>query len=161
MQQAPANTAKQKRERMFNYEICYTGGILDWETGEYYLNARYYDPKNAVFLEQDTYRGDTGDYPQWNLYAYCAGDPVNHSDPSGHWVYSLGFHFKVAAIIGVYFGLAINVDSKGYLSVTASKGIVVMTNAVITANGYIAGYSWYDSVDNVTGFGISMGVSFS
>ena len=68
----------------FDNEICYTGGILDSETGLYYLNARYYDPETASFISQDSYRGETNDAGQWNLYAYCAGDPINATDPSGH-----------------------------------------------------------------------------
>ena len=41
----------------FENEICYTGGIYDELTGLYYLNARYYNPDEGVFLSQDTYRG--------------------------------------------------------------------------------------------------------
>ena len=41
----------------FKNEICYTGGIYDELTGLYYLNARYYNPDEGVFLSQDTYRG--------------------------------------------------------------------------------------------------------
>ena len=69
---------------LFQNEVCYTGSIYDRETGEYYLNARYYDPASANFLSQDTYRGEDDDYAQWNLYAYCANDPVNNIDLSGH-----------------------------------------------------------------------------
>ena len=39
-------------------EVCYTGGIYDRMTGEYYLNARYYSPETGRFLTEDTYRGE-------------------------------------------------------------------------------------------------------
>lgn len=39
-----------------------------------------------MFLSQDTYRGDEKSYGSWNLYAYCAGNPIKYIDPSGHWV---------------------------------------------------------------------------
>jgi len=68
----------------FYNEICYTGGIYDKDTGLYYLNARYYDPEDADFTTQDTYRGDVNNPDTLNLYSYCMGDPINFIDPSGH-----------------------------------------------------------------------------
>ncbi len=73
----------------FANEICYTGGIYDWSSGQYYLNARYYDPNTGRFLSEDTYRGVTKDPDTWQLYAYCANNPVNYVDPSGHVSYSV------------------------------------------------------------------------
>ncbi len=68
----------------FYNEICYTGGIYDASTGIYYLNARYYDPENASFLSQDSYRGEVGNPESLNLYSYCYGNPIVYTDPSGH-----------------------------------------------------------------------------
>ena len=68
----------------FDNQICYTGGIYDKETGLYYLNARYYDPEIGRFISQDSYRGELNDPGQWHLYAYCANNPINYVDPSGH-----------------------------------------------------------------------------
>jgi len=65
-------------------EICYTGGIYDESTGLYYLNARYYAPQDGRFLSQDTCRGEAGEPATWNLYVYCADNPVGYVDPSGH-----------------------------------------------------------------------------
>ena len=65
-------------------EICYTGGIYDESTGLYYLNARHYDPQDGRFTSQDTYRGKDEEYKTWNLYTYCANNPVGYIDPSGH-----------------------------------------------------------------------------
>lgn len=41
------------------------------------VGARYYDPQFGCFLTRDT---DLSQKP----YAYCAGDPVNFVDPTGH-----------------------------------------------------------------------------
>lgn len=79
----------------FYNEICYTGGIYDDTTGLYYLNARYYDPENANFLSQDTYRGEVSDPESLNLYAYCNNNPIVYTDPSGHFPW-------IAAGIWVY-----------------------------------------------------------
>src|SRR5579872_3505357 len=50
-------------------------------TGLDYFNARYYDPKAAVFLSADTVQGNA---QGMNPYAYVNGNPMTHSDPSGH-----------------------------------------------------------------------------
>ena len=65
-------------------EICYTGQIYDQSSGLYYYNARFYDPENARFLTQDTYRGEATQPDTLHLYAYCANNPINYVDPTGH-----------------------------------------------------------------------------
>ncbi len=55
-------------------------------TGLTYLRARYYDPTSARFGVADTYRGNTFDPITLNRYLYCASDPVNHVDPTGHYI---------------------------------------------------------------------------
>jgi RHS repeat-associated protein len=68
----------------FENEVCYTGGVYDASTSLYYLNARYYDPADGRFLTIDTYRGEQNEPNTLHLYAYCANNPVNFVDPSGH-----------------------------------------------------------------------------
>lgn len=119
-------------------EICYTGGIYDESTGLYYLNARYYAPQDGRFLSQDTYRGEMDDYATWNLYAYCANNPVTYVDPSGHVAEALvlgkGFYAVLASVapgaaivaggtiltvLAVYG--TIEIGKKLYTKVTAAK----------------------------------------
>ena len=78
-------------------EVCYTGGIYDQSTGLYYLNARYYNPEDARFLTEDTYRGENDKPDTQHLYVYCANNPINHVDPSGHYAVALYTLVKVVA----------------------------------------------------------------
>ena len=68
----------------FDQEICYTGQVYDRNTGLYYYNARFYNPEDGRFITQDTYRGESKEPDTLHLYAYCANNPVNYVDPSGH-----------------------------------------------------------------------------
>ena len=91
----------------------YCGEYLDFETGSYYLRARYYDPSIGRFSQQDTHWNTAnmiyGDNPQkineredklglktytytpqvaavlqsGNLYAYCLNNPLKYGDTSG------------------------------------------------------------------------------
>lgn len=90
----------------FDNEICYTGAVYDESTGLYYMNARYYDPENGRFISQDSYRGEKDDPGQWHLYTYCANNPINYIDPSGHKKVFIGW--------GIQLELSIN---SGYAGV--------------------------------------------
>ncbi|WP_224753628.1 RHS repeat-associated core domain-containing protein [Paenibacillus terricola] len=64
--------------------IRYAGYQYDQESALYYLNARYYDPKIARFLSEDTYRGQMDDPLSLNLYTYVNNEPIMYTDPTGH-----------------------------------------------------------------------------
>ena len=108
----------------FENEICYTGGVYDESTGLYYLNARYYDPKDGRFLTQDTYRGEADAYETWHLYTYCANNPVNYVDPSGH---------AAVALAGGYYGVSLSL----VVGSTFTFGVALLA---VTA---ICGIIWY------------------
>ena len=78
-------------------EVGYTGGIYDQSTGLYYLNARYYNPEDGRFVTEDTYRGENDKPDTQHLYVYCANNPINHVDPSGHYAVALYTLVKVVA----------------------------------------------------------------
>lgn len=64
--------------------IRYAGYQYDEESKLYYLNARFYDPKLARFLSEDTYRGQVNDSLSLNLYTYAHNSPIRYFDPTGH-----------------------------------------------------------------------------
>jgi RHS repeat-associated protein len=47
------------------------------------LNARYYDPALARFLEPDPLISDMDDSQAWNAYAYAHNNPMSKEDPTG------------------------------------------------------------------------------
>ena len=49
-----------------------------------YLRDRYYSPNLGTFTSQDTFEGSMNDPMSLNGYAYAHGNPVNRTDPSGH-----------------------------------------------------------------------------
>ena len=59
--------------------FLYTGQEYDFETSLYHLRARHYSPALGRFFARDPigYAGGR------NMYAYCAGDPIGCTDPSG------------------------------------------------------------------------------
>ena len=66
--------------------IRYRGYYWDSETGFYYLQSRYYDPAIGRFLNADTeISGVGGEILGNNMFSYCLNNPVNMSDPTGHW----------------------------------------------------------------------------
>ncbi|MCZ4271240.1 RHS repeat-associated core domain-containing protein [Maritalea porphyrae] len=68
----------------------YIGERHDVETGLTYLNARYYDPELARFIQPDWWN-PADPAVGTNRYAYSLNDPVNKSDPSGHFCQGEGF----------------------------------------------------------------------
>jgi RHS repeat-associated protein len=57
----------------------WTGREYDAETGWYFHRARYYDPGQRRFVQEDPAGMNGGD----NLYAYVGGKPLQAADPSG------------------------------------------------------------------------------
>jgi RHS repeat-associated protein len=80
-------------------ERGFIGERHDPEAGLLYLHARFYDPVLGRFLSPDWWDPIDADVAAnggaagvlsspvgTNRYAYAANDPVNKSDPNGHWI---------------------------------------------------------------------------
>ena len=71
----------------------FTGQRLDDPaTGLYYYGARYYDAALGRFVSTDPIVPSPGNPQSLNRYAYVLNDPVNLTDPTGH--FSIGKFFK-------------------------------------------------------------------
>ena len=81
-------------------EVCYTGGIYDQSTWLYYLNARYYNPEDGRFMTENSYRGEIMNPETGHLYVYCANNPVNYVDLSGHFAAAMYTVIKLVLVGG-------------------------------------------------------------
>lgn len=50
-----------------------------------YMNARYYMPEIGRFISPDTIVPEPSNPQSYNRYVYTHNNPVNNTDPSGHW----------------------------------------------------------------------------
>ncbi len=120
--------------------IRYRGYYYDDDTGLYYLNARYYSPKWCRFISPDsTPYLDPESVNGLNLYCYCNNDPVNYSDPSGHFAISL-------TILGLIIGATIGATVGGIAAYNIAKNqgaegweLFGWTMAGIVGGGIIGG----------------------
>jgi RHS repeat-associated protein len=62
----------------------YTGQEIDGENGVYNYDARMYDPDMGRFLTPDSIVPSPYDPQSLNRYAYAQNNPVNLTDPTGH-----------------------------------------------------------------------------
>lgn len=113
-------------------------------TGVSHLGNGYraYDPVLMRFTSPDSWSpfGAGG----INRYAYCAGDPVNMTDPSGH--------LSVSAWIGIGLGIL------GILATVATFGLAAAP--VIAAEGVIAGISaGVSAVGVIGGLGLAADIT--
>jgi len=84
-------------------EFLFTGEQYGFETQNYYLRARYYSPDSGRFLSRDTYDGTSDSPLSQNHYMYTHGNPVNYTDPSGH--YTMVDTIGAISIRGTFNGI--------------------------------------------------------
>ncbi len=62
----------------------YSGEQFDFDLGEYYLRARYYNPNTGRLWTMDTLDGQDEQPSSLHRYTYSRNDPINTCDPSGN-----------------------------------------------------------------------------
>lgn len=109
----------------------YRGYYFDSETGFYYLQSRYYNPTWGRFISADesSYLGVGNAILSYNLFAYCANNPIMYVDPTG--TFSWG---KLAAITAVTAVIAVSVVATVATFGAASvAGTIAITSAITIA----------------------------
>ena len=125
--------------------LRYRGYYYDSETGFYYLQSRYYDPANYRFINADTYTStDSTDAVAFNMFAYCANNPVTGLDPAGEWNWG-GFLTGLAvAVMGVAM-VAVSVATCGAATPLAAAAFSTTATAIVglgaTATGTTLAYA--------------------
>ena len=103
----------------------YRGYYYDTETGLYYLQSRYYNPKWGRFLNADGYVSTGTGLLGYNMFAYCNNNPVMGYDPTGEWNWGKFWDGVVsvgAAVVGVVSGV---IAGGSILATTGNVGAAV------------------------------------
>ena len=92
-----------------NNPFLYRGYIYDREYALYYLQSRYYDPEIGRWIspEPNIYAGrfDEGaGLLCYNVYAYCANNPINFLDDTGESITAILIGVGVGALVGALAG---------------------------------------------------------
>ncbi len=126
----------------------YRSYFYDVETGLYYLNSRYYDPKLGRFISPDDISYlDPNTVNGLNLYAYCENNPVNNFDPSGNfklpnwakWVIG-GVAFVGAVVLTAATGGALTPVFISMGVSIVSSGIIEGTVSAYNGDGFLNGF---------------------
>ena len=64
--------------------LRYRSYVYDRETGLYYLQSRYYNPAICRFISADTFVSTGQGILGYNMFAYCANNPIAYTDPAGY-----------------------------------------------------------------------------
>ena len=79
----------------------FKGYYYDNESSMYYCKTRYYVPQWGRWLSADSIEYlNPESVNGLNLYIYCENDPIDKSDPSGHFAISLLVGLAVSFVIG-------------------------------------------------------------
>ena len=128
-------------------KIRYRGYYFDTETGFYWVQTRYYNPEWCRWISPDTLDYlDPETSHGLNLYTYCGNDPVNFTDPSGHFA-------LISFLIGLGIGAAIGA-SLGAVSYTIGQ-------AVDYARTGEFNWSWGGFVGSILGGAIGGAITFA
>ncbi|HEY9392176.1 MAG TPA: LamG-like jellyroll fold domain-containing protein, partial [Mycobacteriales bacterium] len=114
--------------------LGYQGDYTDPDTGQVNMAARFYDPGTGTFDSADSAVYSTGASILANPYLYGAADPLDNTDPTGHWPCLKCLLHKGAHLVSTAYHVTVN---------TISTGLNYAWSGVKTAFHYgLAGAKW-------------------
>ena len=148
--------------------LRYRGYYYDSETGLYYLKSRFYDPATGRFVNADSITDGSAGLLATNLYAYAANNPVNNSDPTGHWIIKDAIKWvakniarpvtkivrKKLSKVNATYSKGLNLSgSPSLFSYNLQGGIAVDTSGDISLTGSVAsGFTGGSPGVSITGY---------
>jgi RHS repeat-associated protein len=78
----PRSSGYAERSSLTGYR--YTGQSKQDLSGLYFYQARWFDPYIGRFLSPDLVVTDPGSSIDWDRYSYTRNNPLNYTNPSGH-----------------------------------------------------------------------------
>ena len=89
------------------------------ETGLYYIQRRYYDPEVGRWISPEP-NVDVGEFDVgagligYNVYGYCANNPINMIDITGEFVISITAYFFGAVIVTACVAMVVVVNTPSF-----------------------------------------------
>ncbi|MEW5251114.1 RHS repeat-associated core domain-containing protein [Microbulbifer sp. 2201CG32-9] len=142
--------------RLSTNSMGYNGHRQDPVSGLYHLGNGYrvYNPGLMQFHAADSMspfgRGGV------NSYAYALGDPINLSDPSGHFAF---FSLLIGAIIGALVGAAVSAVAEGIRSAATGDEFDFKQVFIGAALGFISGGFGAAAIGAKTGVQVGLAVA--
>ena len=146
--------------------LRYRGYYFDTETYMYYLNSRYYHPEYHRFINADGIIGANEDVTQYNLFEYCANNPVMFSDPNGDaYVYN-GVTYDYDGSMGDFYRLERGQPPRAYVDAIAADraktvdtgrlnyvgdNVVKRTRRVSNGNGSMTAIAVFEEYEDYNG----------
>ncbi|WKD50396.1 FG-GAP-like repeat-containing protein [Microbulbifer spongiae] len=76
----------------------YTGHEMLDEVGLIHMNGRIYDPRLGRFMQADPFIQAAADTQMYNRYSYVRNNPLNATDPSGYFIFTLAAIINTALV---------------------------------------------------------------
>ena len=141
----------------------YRGYMFDEETGLYYLNSRYYNPRKERFINGDCEVGLIGSLCSHAVFTYCFNEPVDQADYDGKrsetntWINFIVESF-VRNLINTICGREHASGEVGEFSITSvTKDITITSEDADSHNGAVS--TGISAISFITGYVLTSAIS--